>query len=127
MPSSDYIDRFLHYFENIQHHVCVQTAYSSPSVCVFLLVLICAFSSFPVMLLNNGETACSSHAVTQPVKSRAERPAVNTYVLVCVCVCVGVGVLVYLSARCPPLTQAAHPWLYSTINTIYALRPCNQL
>lgn len=100
MASSD-IDRFLGYFANIQHHGWMQTAYSSPSLSLCVSVLICAFSFFPVMLLNNGETACSSHAVTQPVKSWAERPAVNTYVHVCVCwsICL----------QAPPLAPSCTP------------------
>lgn len=42
------------------------------------LTLICALSYLQLILLNNGETECSSHAVTQPVESREYE--VNTYV-----------------------------------------------
>lgn len=78
-----WMDGFLHYSPNespaLQHHVRAQTAYSSPPVpppfsFFLLLILICAphrrqpFQ--PLMLLNNGEAACSSHAVTQWVRSR---------------------------------------------------------
>ncbi len=90
MASSAYIDGFLHYFQNSLWHPtsCVSTnsLFFSSSLAPFLLLLICALPSFPLMLLNNGETACSSHAVTQPVRSRG--PAVNTYVREHVCVCV---------------------------------------
>lgn len=137
MASSAYIDGFLHYFQNSLWHPtsCMSTnsLFFSSSLALFLLLLICALSSFPLMLLNNGETACSSHAVTQPVRSRG--PAVNTYVRVHVCVClvcvVGLSVcMLKISLEGTAFLPAAthtHTCIYSKYAHLNTHRSCNQL